>query len=131
MYKILLGFEIQTNPPIQAKRPELALISKKKRICHIVDFAMLTKHRVKGKESEKLDKYQDLARELWNKKVALMPVVMGALGSSPNVCLIIIIIIIIINSIIENGQNTEKSPRDLRRLAVTQSPVKDHQLTLM
>ena len=33
--------------------------------------------------------------------------------------------------IIENGQNTEKSPGDLRRLAVTQSPVKDHQLTLI
>ena len=33
--------------------------------------------------------------------------------------------------IIENGQNTEESPGDLRRLAVTQSPVKDHQLTLM
>ena len=26
-------------------------------------------------------------------------------------------------SIIENGQNTEKSPGDLRRLAVTQTPV--------
>ena len=35
------------------------------------------------------------------------------------------------NNIIENGQNTEKSPGDLKRLAVTQSPVKDHQLTLM
>ena len=35
------------------------------------------------------------------------------------------------NSIIENGQNTEKSPGDLRRLAVTQSPVKDHQMSLM
>ena len=34
-------------------------------------------------------------------------------------------------SIIENGQNTEKSPGDLSRLAVTQTPVKDHQLTLM
>ena len=33
--------------------------------------------------------------------------------------------------IIENGQNTEKSPGYLRRLAVTQTPVKDHQLTLM
>ena len=28
-------------------------------------------------------------------------------------------------SIFENGQNTEKSPGDLRRLAVTQTPVKD------
>ena len=29
------------------------------------------------------------------------------------------------------GQNTEKSPGDLRRVAVTQTPVKDHQLKLM
>ena len=34
-------------------------------------------------------------------------------------------------SIIENGQNTEKTPGDLRRLAVTQPPLKDHHLTLM
>ena len=34
-------------------------------------------------------------------------------------------------SIVENGQNTEKSPGDLRRLAVTQTPVKNHQLTLI
>ena len=34
-------------------------------------------------------------------------------------------------SISDNGQNPEKSPGDLRRLAVTQSPVKDHELTLM
>ena len=33
--------------------------------------------------------------------------------------------------IIENGQNTEKSPEDFRRLVVTQTPVKNHQLTLM
>ena len=33
--------------------------------------------------------------------------------------------------IIENGQNTEKSPGDLKRLAITQILVKDHQLTLM
>ena len=32
-------------------------------------------------------------------------------------------------SIVEIKQNTEKSPGDLRRLAVTQIPVKDHQLT--
>ena len=32
---------------------------------------------------------------------------------------------------IEIGENTEKSPGDLRRLAVTQTPVKDHRLTLV
>ena len=36
-----------------------------------------------------------------------------------------------INSIIEDDQNTEKSPGDLTRLAVTQSPVKDPHVTLM
>ena len=35
------------------------------------------------------------------------------------------------NYITENSHNTEKSPGDLRRLAVTQTPVKDHQLMLM
>ena len=34
-------------------------------------------------------------------------------------------------NIIENGQNTEKSPGNLRRLAVTETPVKNHQLKLM
>ena len=34
-------------------------------------------------------------------------------------------------SIIEVSQNTEKSPGDLRRLAITQTPVKDHQLMLV
>ena len=33
--------------------------------------------------------------------------------------------------IIENVQNTEESLGNLRRLAVTQTPVKNHQLTLM
>ena len=35
------------------------------------------------------------------------------------------------DNIIENNQNTEKSPRDLRKFAVTQTPVRNHQLTLM
>ena len=35
------------------------------------------------------------------------------------------------DSIAENGQNPETSPGDLRRLAVTQTPGKNHQLTLM
>ena len=36
-------------------------------------------------------------------------------GGHPNYC------------IVEIGQNTEKSPGDLKRLAVSQIPVKDHQ----
>ena len=34
-------------------------------------------------------------------------------------------------SSVEIGQNTEKSPGDLRRLAVTQAPVENHHLMLV
>ena len=34
-------------------------------------------------------------------------------------------------NIVENGQNNEKSPGDLSRLAFNQTPMKDHQLRLM
>ena len=99
-------------------------------------------HRINLKECEKKDKYLDLARELkklWNMKVTIVPVVIGAFGTIskgllkglddleswrtgrdyPN------------DSIAEKGQNPETSPGDLRRLAVTQTTVKSHQLTLM
>ena len=33
-------------------------------------------------------------------------------------------------SISKIGQNTEKNPKDLRSLALIQTPMKDHQLTL-
>ena len=35
------------------------------------------------------------------------------------------------NCIVEIGQNNEKCPRDLRRLAVTQTPVRNHRLKLV
>ena len=49
-----------------------------------MDFAVLADHRVKLKESEKKDKYQDLAWESkkpWNMKVTVIPIVIGALGT--------------------------------------------------
>ena len=55
---------------------------KKEKICKIVDFAVPVDHRIILKESEKKDKYLDLARELkklWNMKVTIVPIVIGAL----------------------------------------------------
>ena len=114
---------------------------KRKKICKIVDFAVPADQRIKLKEWEKRDKYVDLTSELkklWNMKVTIIPIGIGAIGTvtriikgpggfgswrpsgdHPN------------NSIIENGQNTENCPGDLRQLAVTQSLVKDHQLMQM
>ena len=100
---------------ILARRPDLIIINKKKRICKIIDFAVPADQKINLKESEKKDKYLDLAREL--KKVEHESRRTG--GDYPN------------DGIAKNGQNPEKSPGDMRRLAVTQTPVKNHQLTLM
>ena len=69
-HKLLWDFNIQTDHLIPARRPNLIIINKKKkekkekRICKIVDFAVPADHRINLKESEKKDKYLDLAREL-------------------------------------------------------------------
>ena len=64
-----MGFDIQTDHLISAKRPDLIVINKnkEKRTCKIVYFAVSADHRIKLKEIEKKDKYIDLARELEKK----------------------------------------------------------------
>ena len=61
MHKLLWDFDIQT-----------------------VEFAVPADHRIKLKECEKKDKYLDLARELknlWNMKVTIIPIAIGAFGT--------------------------------------------------
>ena len=56
---------------------------KKKRICRIIDFAVPANNRINLKETEKKDKYLNIARELkklWNMKVTIVPIVISALG---------------------------------------------------
>ena len=92
---------------------------------------------MKIKESEKKDKYLGLIRELnnlWNMRVVVVAIVIVAFGTVPK------------GSekevgrvenrrrngdhsdykIVDIGQNTQKSPGDLRRFAVTQTPIKTH-----
>ena len=50
-----------------------------------MDFAVPADHRIKLKECEKKYKYLDLARELkkvWNMKVTIIPIVIGAIGTA-------------------------------------------------
>ena len=83
-HKVLWNFEIKTDPLISARRPDKVIISKK-----MVDFAIPVDHRIKLEESEKRDKYLDLARELkknkklWNMKGTVIPSVTGTLGTIP------------------------------------------------
>ena len=95
-----------------------------------MDFAVPADNRVKLKKSEKRDKYLDLARELkkkwsmkdsncdWFAQYSQQLIGKGTRrlgnkrmsGDHPN------------NSIVEIGQNTKKSPGDLRGLVVAQTP---------
>ena len=134
-HKLFWDFKIETDHLISARWPDLIIIINKKRV---MDFAMPADHRVKLKESEKKDKYLDLTRELkklWNLNVTVIPIVICALGSHQR-----------IDTgagglgnkstsgdhpyyrFIKIGQKTKKRPGDLRRLGVTQNPVRNHRL---
>ena len=83
-HKLLWDFNIQTDHLIPARRPDHIIINKKTKICKIVDIAVSADHKINLKESEKKDKYLDLARlikNLWNLKVTIVPIVIGALGT--------------------------------------------------
>ena len=88
------------------------------------------------KRKSKRDKFLDLVRELrmlWNMRVPVIPIVTdvfgmvllrvgkdtGRVGNHSN------------HRITEIGQNTEKSPGDSWKLAVTHTPIENHQLTLV
>ena len=136
-------FEIQTDHIISTRRPDLMIVNKKSRgTWWIVEFAVLADHRVKLKEREKIVKYLELARELkklWNTKVTAIPFVIGTL------CIVTKGLVqgledLEITGQVENIQITEfikisqypvKSPRNLRRLTVTQTPVRNEQPKLV
>ena len=81
-HKLLWDFDNQTEHLISARRPDLIIINKKY-ISKIVDFAILADHKIKLKGCEKKEKYLDFAWEvkrLWNLKVTIIPIVIGACG---------------------------------------------------
>ena len=83
-HKFLWDSDIHMNHLISARRSDRIITNKKKRIYKIVDFAVPADHRIKRKECEKKDKYLDIARELkklWNMKVSIDPIVIGAFGT--------------------------------------------------
>ena len=62
----------------------MVVLGKKERSCKIIDFAVPADSRIEEKEKDKMEKYQDLGRELqkiWNVKVKIMPLVVGCLGA--------------------------------------------------
>ena len=68
-------FSVQTDHVIEAERPDLVAVDKKERSCKIIDIAVPGDCRIEEKEQDKIDKYQDLGRELqkiWNVEVRII-----------------------------------------------------------
>ena len=79
-HKLLWDFNSPTYSLIPDRKTDLLIINNKKR-----EFAIFPADpRINLKEREKKDKYLHLARELkklWNMKVTIVPIVIGAFGT--------------------------------------------------
>ena len=85
-YKILWDFSNQIDHVIEARRPDLVLVDNNERSCKIIDLAVPGDSRIEENEKDKIEKYQDLGRELqkiWNVKVKIIPLVVGSLDAIP------------------------------------------------
>ncbi|MBV2145214.1 MAG: hypothetical protein KTM48_00480, partial [Wolbachia endosymbiont of Pissodes strobi] len=85
--KILWDFRIQTDRRVEYNTPDIVLIEKNH--IQIIDIAIPGDARIAEKETEKIQKYQELGREmarLWQRRTfKVIPIVVGAMGTiTPN-----------------------------------------------
>ena len=82
--KVLWDINVQCDKVVETRKPDIILIDKKEQKGIIINIVVPADVRVGEKEREKMEKYQDLKREigrLWKlKMVEVVPVVIGALG---------------------------------------------------
>ena len=82
---MLWDFSIWTDHEIEARRLDLLIINKKENNWQIIDVAISDDGRVRTKEDEKEEKYQDLARDIrkmWGVRTKVIPIVVGAVGKN-------------------------------------------------
>ena len=76
--KLIWDKNIQYDNVIEARRPDLTLADTKAKSCVIIDVALPGDCRIREKEIEKIEKYQNLKKELkrlWSlKMVEVVPV---------------------------------------------------------
>ena len=78
--KLLWDFPIQTEHVIEHRGPDILFLDKQQGLCLIIDIAVAGDARREEKEKEKLEKCQDLRREvfrLWGVNVPITQVVVG------------------------------------------------------
>ena len=65
----------------------MVIINKTKNECEIIDFACPFDSRIEKREKDKMKGYHNLKRQLkkiWDMPVKVIPVVVGALGTTSN-----------------------------------------------
>ena len=62
--KIFWDFNIQTDHVIQHRRPNIVVLYKTERKCHLIDIAVPGDKKIELKEHEKIDNYSKLRREV-------------------------------------------------------------------
>ena len=82
--KIFWDFNIQTDHVIQHRRPDIVVLYKNERKCHLINIAVPGGKRIELKEQEKIDNYTELRQEvkkIWNlSQIVVFRVVIGAIG---------------------------------------------------
>ena len=83
--ELLWDFKMQTDNKIEHNKPDIVVMDEIERKYLIIDVACPFDIRVKYKEKEKIENYQDLKRELkriWKlRRVTVVPIITGALGT--------------------------------------------------
>ena len=84
-HKLIWDMNIQCDRIIVERRPDIVIGNKMEKTAIVTDAAIPGDKRIIDKETEKIEKYQNLKREiqrLWYlKKIDVTPVVLGPLGS--------------------------------------------------
>ena len=83
--KILWFFSVQTSRKLEHNKPDNLIVDKQRGECHLIDVACSFDTQVKEKKQEKVERFHKLKREigkLWQyKKVVVIPIIIGALGT--------------------------------------------------
>ena len=80
---ILWDFPIHTDRTIQENKPDISIKNHKEKAYKLIDFTFPMDINNSAKEFEKLSKYKDLqiaVERMWQLKISIIPIVVGALG---------------------------------------------------
>ena len=80
---ILWDHQVKTDRHIPCNKPDIIIQEKDSEKCLIIDVAIPSDYNIQKKATEKMSKYVDLQIEcqrMWNKKVEVIPIVIGATG---------------------------------------------------